>query len=166
MRTRVSAQSLRIAAQWMMTIAEKSESGYRLMGNAAPKPASLYQRLGGFDAIAALVDDFVGRLSSDPKFARFFQGSSDDSRKRRRQLLVEQLCEAAGGPCYYTGRSMKASHDGLGITEADWDLMLKHLTASFDKFQLRPQERKAVLDIFAGTRGDIVESNRAGGGAR
>lgn len=131
---------------------------------AQEKPTTLYQRLGGYDAIAALVDDFVGRLSSDPKFARFFQGSSADSRKRRRQLLVEQLCEAAGGSCYYTGRSMKASHQGLGITGADWDLMLKHLTASFDKLRVRPQERKAVLDIFASTKGDIVESGRAGGG--
>ena len=136
------------------------------LAKAQEKSAALYQRLGGYDVIAALVDDFVGRLASDPQFARFFQGSSADSRKRRRQLLVEQLCEAAGGPCYYTGRSMKASHEGLGIAGADWDLMLKHLTASFDKLRVRPQERKAVLDIFAGTREDIVESGRAGGGTR
>ena len=133
------------------------------MGNTEQKPTALYQRLGGFDAIAALVDDFVGRLSSDPKFARFFQGSSADTRKRRRQLLVEQLCEAAGGPCYYTGRNMKASHEGLGITATDWDYMLGHLTASFDKFQVRPSERKALLDIFEDTRGDIVESSPGSG---
>ncbi|MBI3895359.1 MAG: group 1 truncated hemoglobin [Acidobacteria bacterium] len=132
---------------------------------AQEKGATLYQRLGGYDAIAALVDDFVGRLAADPQFARFFQGSSKDSRKRRRQLLVEQLCEAAGGPCYYTGRSMKAAHEGLGISERNWDLMLKHLTESFDKFHIRPDERKAVLDIVAGTRGDIVESSdKAEGG--
>ena len=129
------------------------------------KPTALYQRLGGYDAIAALVDDFVGRLASDQQFARFFQGSSANSRKRRRQLLVEQLCEAAGGPCYYTGRSMKASHQGLGISGADWDLMLKHLMASFDKLRVRPPERKAVLDIFDSTKEDIVESGRAGGGS-
>lgn len=135
------------------------------LAKAQQKPTTLYQRLGGYDAIAALVDDFVGRLASDPHFARFFQGSSADSRRHRRQLLVEQLCEAAGGPCYYTGRSMKASHQGLGITGADWDLMLKHLTESFDKLHVRPPERKAVLGIVAGTKGDIVESGRAGGGS-
>ncbi|OFW00364.1 MAG: hypothetical protein A3G20_00820 [Acidobacteria bacterium RIFCSPLOWO2_12_FULL_59_11] len=129
------------------------------------KPTALYQRLGGYDAIAVLVDDFAGRLSSDPKFARFFQGSSADSRKRRRQLFVEQVCEAAGGSCYYTGRNMKASHEGLGITGADWGLMLKHLATSFDKLRVRPPERKAVLDIFDSTKEDIVESGRAGGGS-
>ena len=65
---------------------------------------SLYERLGGYNAIAAVVDDFVGRLVSDKQFERFFTGHSTDSKKRIRQHIVDQLCAAAGGPCVYTGR--------------------------------------------------------------
>ncbi len=75
---------------------------------------SLYLRLGGYDAIAAVTDDFLGRLAKDPQFTRFFSGFSTDSVKRIRQLIVDQLCAAAGGPCFYTGRDMKKTHAGLG----------------------------------------------------
>src|SRR5262249_46946130 len=77
---------------------------------------TLYQRLGGYDAIAAVSDDFIARLAGDPQFARFFAGFSTDSKIRLRQHIVDQLCQAAGGPCFYVGRTMKASHVGLGIT--------------------------------------------------
>ena len=77
---------------------------------------SLYKRLGGYDALAAVTDDFVGRLVSDKQLTRFFNGVSTDSRKRIRQLVLDQLCAATGGPCLYIGRSMRASHEGLGIT--------------------------------------------------
>ena len=80
---------------------------------------SPYQRLGGYDAIAAVVDDFVGRLITDKQFERFFVGHSNDSKKRIRQHIVDQFCAGAGGPCVYTGRTMKDSHVGLGINEAD-----------------------------------------------
>src|SRR6201990_145341 len=86
----------------------------------------LYERLGGYTAIAAVVDDFVGRLIADKQFERFFAGHSTDSKKRIRQHIVDQFCAAAGGPCIYTGRPMKESHAGLGITEADWDAAAKH----------------------------------------
>jgi hemoglobin len=74
---------------------------------------SLYQRLGGYDTIAAVCDDFITRFSADPQATRFFAGFGLDSRKRLRQLIVDQLCEATGGPCYYTGRSMKQTHAGM-----------------------------------------------------
>ncbi|HWW75438.1 MAG TPA: group 1 truncated hemoglobin, partial [Pyrinomonadaceae bacterium] len=77
---------------------------------------SLYDRLGGYNAVAAVVDDFVGRLVSDKQFERFFVGHSTDSKKRIRQHIVDQLCAAAGGPCVYLGRTMKDSHMGLGIS--------------------------------------------------
>src|ERR1700694_5392146 len=68
---------------------------------------SLYHRLKGYDAIAAVADDFIGRVAADPRFEKFFAGFSVDSKKRLRQHLVDQLCAAAGGPCIYTGRDMK-----------------------------------------------------------
>src|SRR5438309_9639335 len=88
---------------------------------------TLYKRLGGDDAIAAVTDDFVGRLASDPGLSRFFIGHSTDSLKRIRQLVVDQLCFATGGPCVYIGRDTRTSHAGLGITEKDWDASVKLL---------------------------------------
>src|SRR5262252_4657459 len=76
------------------------------------KNATLYQRLGGYDAIAAVSDDFIGRLVSDKMLSRFVVGLSDDSKKKLRQHLVDFLCNATGGPCAYTGRDMKTVHMG------------------------------------------------------
>ena len=128
--------------------------------NGAPVSAqdkSLYERLGRYDAIAAVVDDFIGRLLNDPKFTRFFSGHSTDSKGRIRQLIVEQLCQATGGPCVYLGRSMKASHAGLGITEADWQLTVNHLNASLDRFKVPEKEKSEVLTALTGLKGDMVE---------
>ncbi|MDT5295505.1 MAG: hemoglobin [Acidobacteriota bacterium] len=118
---------------------------------------SLYERLGGYNAVAAVVDDFVGRLITDKQFERFFVGHSTDSKKRIRQHIVDQFCAAAGGPCIYTGRTMKDSHQGLGITEAEWDAAAKHLVASLDKFKVGEPEKKDLLAFVATVKGDIVE---------
>src|ERR1700745_2648289 len=87
---------------------------------AADQP-SLYKRLGGYDAIAAVTDDFIGRLATDKQLSRFFVGHSESSLKLIRQHVVDFLCNATGGPCVYTGRDMKTSHKGMGITKADWN---------------------------------------------
>jgi len=121
---------------------------------AAP---SLYQRLGGYDAIAAVSDDFIGRLAADKQLNRFLVGLSADSQKRLRQLVVDQLCQATGGPCIYTGRTMKTSHAGLGITESDWQLTVKHLVASLDKFKVPEKEKNEFLAIASSLKADIVE---------
>src|SRR5918911_5616296 len=126
--------------------------------NAQPSPdKSLYERLGGYNAIAAVVDDFIGRLIADPQFERFFVGHSTDSKKRIRQHIVDQFCAAAGGPCIYTGRTMKDSHAGLGISEADWDAAAQHLVATLDKFKVPGPEKKELLDFVTSLKGDIVE---------
>jgi len=121
---------------------------------------SLYNRLGGYDALAAVVDEFIGRLASDKQLGRFFDGHSTESLRRIRQLVVDQLCAAAGGPCYYTGRTMKASHEGLGIADADWQIAANHLVATLDKFKLPERERKEVLAAISGMRKDIVTAGR------
>jgi hemoglobin len=118
---------------------------------------SLYDRLGGYNAIAAVVDDFVGRLVTDKQFERFFAGHSTDSKKRIRQHIVDQFCAAAGGPCLYTGRTMKDSHTGLNISEADWDAAAKHLVASLDKFKVPEPEKKELLAFVTGLKAEIVE---------
>lgn len=123
----------------------------------AQEKKSLYQRLGGYDAIAAVVDDFIGRLATDKRFEKFFTGFSNDSKKRLRQHILDQFCVAAGGPCVYLGRDMKTTHGGLGITEADWDVAAKHLVAALDRYKV-PQPEKDELMAFVGTqKKDIVE---------
>jgi hemoglobin len=118
---------------------------------------SLYQRLGGYDALAAVTDDFVGRLVGDKQLTRFFNGVSTDSRKRIRQLVLDQLCAATGGPCIYIGRSMKASHEGLGITEEDWTTAVQLLTETLDKFKVAKAERDDLFKIFVPLRDEIVD---------
>jgi len=118
---------------------------------------SLYERLGGYNAVAAVVEDWVSRLVADKQFERFFVGHSADSKKRIRQHIVDQFCAAAGGPCVYTGRTMRDSHAGLGITEADWDAAAKHLVATLDKFKVGEQEKKDLLAFVVSLKGDIVD---------
>ena len=126
-------------------------------GGQTQMKKSLYERLGGYDAVAAVVDDFVGRLVTDRQFERFFVGHSTDSKKRIRQHIVDQFCAGAGGPCIYTGRSMKDSHAGVGISEAEWDAAAKHLVASLDKFKVGDEEKKDLLAFVTSLKADIVD---------
>jgi hemoglobin len=133
-----------------------------LLTVAASMPAraqqkSLYERVGGYDALAAVVDDFVGRLVADKQFEKFFAGHSIDSKKRIRQHILDQFCAATGGPCVYTGRDMKTTHAGLGITEADWNAAAKHLTESLDKFKVPEKEKNELLAFVTSLKKDIVE---------
>ncbi len=118
---------------------------------------SLYERLGGYNAIAAVVDDFAARQIADPQLGRFYVGHSTDSKKKIRQLIVDQLCEATGGPCIYTGRDMKTSHVGLGITESDFQVGVKLLTATLDKFKVPQKEKEDVFAAVSSLKKDIVE---------
>ena len=118
---------------------------------------SLYKRLGGYDALAAVTDDFIGRLIADPALRRFFDPFSTDSKARIRQLVVDQLCVATGGPCVYTGRPTKTAHAGAGITEKDWDASVVHLTATLDKFKVPDKEKAEVLALVATLKPDIVD---------
>jgi hemoglobin len=118
---------------------------------------SLYHRLGGYDVIAAVVDDLFARLREDPTFARFMTRSSD-SQRRARQLLVDQICALAGGPCVYIGRDMKTSHAGLGITEDEWEANLRHTAAALEKYGIAGPERGEFLALFTRYKEEIVES--------
>lgn len=124
---------------------------------AETKEESLYKRLGGYDALAAVTDDFLDRLLKDKKFTKFFSGASNDTKKKIRQHVVDFLCLATGGPCIYRGRDMKTSHEGLMITKAEWDASVKHLTATLDKFKVPAKEKGEVLAAIGGIEKDIVE---------
>ena len=114
--------------------------------------------MGGYDVIAAVVDDMFAALRADPAFARFASGRSLDSHNRARQLLVDQMCELSGGPCHYIGRDMKTSHRGLGVTSAEWDANMKYADAALMKNAVGNAERTEFLGLFERYRDDIVET--------
>ncbi len=118
---------------------------------------SLYERLGGYDAITAVANDLLPRLQADPQLGRFWQHRGEDGVRREKQLLIDFLCASAGGPLYYTGRDMKISHKGMKISESDWSTFLNHLNGTLDKFQVPTKERQEVLTFIQSTKPDIVE---------
>ena len=122
---------------------------------------SLYKRLGGYDAIAAVTDDFVVQLVSHPTLGKFFAGHGMDSRMKIRQRVVDKICAATGGPCYYTGRDLKTAHAGLGISEADFDVAGKLLAATLDKFKVPAKEKDELMALVVGFKADVVEAPAA-----
>ena len=118
---------------------------------------SLYKRLGGYDAIAAVTDNFIGRLATDKVLSRFFLASSDDTKGKIRQHIVDFLCYNTGGPCIYMGRTMKDSHKGLKISENDWTITVRLLIESLNKFKVPQKEQNDFLAIASTLKKDIVE---------
>ncbi len=123
----------------------------------AGETPTLYTRLGGYDAIAAVASDLLPRLQGDDLLARFWQNRGDDGVAREKQLLIDYLCASAGGPMYYTGRDMATAHRGMGITEADWEAFMGHLVATLDHFSVPEAEKGEVLAFIDSTKDDIVE---------
>ena len=105
------------------------------------KAPSLYQRIGGSDAIGKIFDEVGGRMAADPELARFFQGQSPEALMAQRQKAIEFLCREMGGPCTYTGRLLKEAHGRLGITESQWKAFVKHLTETLDQQKVGEKEK-------------------------
>lgn len=118
---------------------------------------SLYERLGGYDAVSAVANDLLPRRQGDSRLERFWSHRGDDGVDREKQLLIDFLCSNAGGPVYYTGRDMKSSHKGMRIDEADWDAFLGHLNATLGAFQVPQAEHDDVVGFISSTKDDIVE---------
>ena len=124
---------------------------------------SLYHRLGGYDAVAAFVDDLLPRLMSDSQLSVYWRGKCKDSLSKERQLLVDFLCSAFGGPAHYAGRNMKTSHDGLAISESDWNIFIEHTIATLNDLGVAEREKAEVLGAADSLKADIVESRHASG---
>jgi hemoglobin len=118
---------------------------------------SLYARLGGYDAIVAVTEDLLSRLTKDPQLGRFWKHRGEDGLRREKQLLIDFLCASAGGPLLYVGRDMKISHKGMGIDESDWRIFVGHVDATLETFKVPAAERDAVLAFVDSTKRDIVE---------
>lgn len=119
---------------------------------------TLYQRLGGYDAIAAVVDDFVIQLAADQSIGVMFKGQSEDTMKKIRQHVIDFICAAAGGPCLYSGRDMKTTHKGLGITEAQWNTSVQYLKNTLNKFKVPEKEQNDLFAAVSSIKNDIVET--------
>jgi hemoglobin len=129
-----------------------------LCAQSALAADTLYQRLGGYDAIAGFVDTAFPRVASHPELAHLFRGHAQDSQMRQRQLIVDALCQAAGGPCFYLGRPMKPVHAGLGITGAQWDTFMKVIGSAANERVRVDADRKEFLELFARRfKPDVVE---------
>ncbi len=114
---------------------------------------SLYDRLGGKPAITAVIEDFVGNVAADTRINRRF-ANADVPRLKR--MLVDQVCEATGGPCRYTGASMVDAHRGMNITEAEFNALVDDLVKSFDKFKVPAQEKTELLTALGSMKAQIV----------
>jgi hemoglobin len=128
-------------------------------GNTMSTPEkSLYDRLGGKTAITAVVDDFVGRVAADNRINGKFANANIP---RLKSMLVDQICQASGGPCTYTGRDMKSTHAGMGISSSEFDALVGDLVATLNKFTVPEREKNELLGALGPMKGDIVEKPMA-----
>jgi len=126
-----------------------------MIGGGMEKPPgpSLYERLGKKEAITAVVDDFVARVAADSRINGLFAHANIP---RLKMMLGDQICEASGGPCKYTGRDMKTTHAGMGITSAQFDALVGDLVATLNKFKVGEPEKKELLGVLGPMKADIV----------
>jgi len=125
----------------------------------AQKQPSLYDNLGGKKAIAAVVDEFVSRVAADNRINAFFKQTAADPKRLAsfKAKLVDQICEATGGPCKYKGKSMKAAHMGMGVSGGDFNALVEDLSGALDKFKVKEADKNALLGALAPMKSDIVE---------
>ncbi len=115
---------------------------------------SLYDRLGGQDAINAVTESWVARVGGDPRANGKFVRTDIPRLKKE---VADQLCEVTDGPCAYTGRSMRETHDGMAVTAGEFDVVMQHLDATLDEFNVPKADQDELVALIIPTRGDIVE---------
>ncbi|HZR26264.1 MAG TPA: group 1 truncated hemoglobin [Vicinamibacterales bacterium] len=137
-----------------------SVSSASLLGQGSMmKEKSLYDRLGGKKAITAVVDEFVGRVAADNRINKFFAATASDQKRLKtfKGKLVDQICEASGGPCKYKGKDMKTAHMGMGVSGGDFNALVEDLVGALDKFKVPQHEKDQLLGALAPMKTDIVE---------
>src|SRR6266704_3564616 len=124
-----------------------------------PTQKSLYDRLGGVYAIAAVIDDLINRVMDNPRLnanPKVDEAHHRVSRAGFKYLLTEMVCGATGGPQQYTGRSMRDSHVHLDITEEEWQVFMADLQACLDRFAVPQTEQGGIIALVESPKGDIV----------
>src|SRR5262245_19273535 len=127
------------------------------MSTLEPPQQSLYTRLGGYDVIAAFVDNWLAAVVPDPQLGPYFKGMSVDTKRKARQLIVDFIAERAGGPVIYTGRSMKTLHEGLGISKSDDAVLMRHAERTLDRLGVARDARDGMLAFLARLEDETVE---------
>lgn len=127
---------------------------------AGPKGKKLYERLGGKKAITAVVDEFVANCAADTRINSFFAATAADEKRLKgfKAKLVDQICEASGGPCKYKGKSMKEAHAGMGIKDEHFNALVEDLTKALDKFKVGEKEKNELLSVLGPMKPDMVET--------
>lgn len=119
-----------------------------------PQGKPLFDRLGGKGAITAVVETFVGNVGGDARINGYF--ASTDLAKLKVHL-INQICEASGGPCKYSGRTMKQTHAGMGVTDAAFGALVEDLVAALDHHKVGKTEKDELLGVLGPMKSDIVE---------
>ncbi len=144
-----------LAASLVFGAVQTSLAGQKEKAKPAKmKGKSLYERLGKKEAITAVVDEFVARVAADKRINAFFAHTDIAKLKMN---LVNQICEASGGPCKYTGRSMKEAHKDMGVSTADFNALVEDLVGALDKFKVGEKEKNELLGVLGPMKSDIVE---------
>ena len=140
-----------LAALLVVAAAQPVLADDQMKGDKAQK--SLFDRLGGKPAITAVVAEFVGNVGADNRINKFFAHTDLEHLKME---LVDQICQASGGPCKYTGRSMKEVHKDMGVSAADFGALVEDLVKALDKFKVPEKEKNDLLGILGPMQSDIV----------
>ena len=154
---RISLRAISLAAALVVSTAIPAQAAAAAAAAAAADTKSLYERLGGYDGISAVVDQFADSLFADKRINQFFVGMSDDTRAQFKQKNKNLLCNATGGPCKIISRTAHDTHHGLGITSADFGIVAGHLKDALNKFNVAPKEQEEVFAIILGLRPQIVD---------
>jgi truncated hemoglobin YjbI len=145
------------AARLGLTVA-KLRSRMKALDIRRPEPDSLYVRLGGSRGIATIARDLFGRAIAHPVLGRFWKGRSTYGVLREEKLLVAYVSAAAGGPAHYVGRDMKAAHQHLEISSADWEILETLWSTTAAALSVPETERREVLAFIESLRDEIVKS--------
>ena len=132
-----------------------ADAGEPAAEDAAP-PSTLYDRLGGKDGVAAVVDSFAKNVLTDPRVNKPFK-KSKDGLEHFKQMMEEQICQLAAGPCQYSGKPMKDAHKGMGISDAQFDAVVEDLKLALDEKGVSEQDKSELFAAIAPMKGDIVE---------
>jgi hemoglobin len=123
---------------------------------APAPPPSLYERLGGKDAVASIVDSFLSNVTADKRVSKLFAKTTGPKLDHLKEMLSAQLCNASGGGCDYTGKSMKDAHAGMKITDAQFDAIIQDFTLALEEKQVAKDAEKEMLDKLTAMHDDIV----------
>jgi hemoglobin len=147
---------LGVAAMTAAAQESTPESARESMSSSGQTDKTLYERLGGIDAIKAVVNEFAGRVVADDRVNKKFAKSDVP---RLTLHLVEFVCVATQGPCEYTGKDMKSAHQNMKVTEGEFNALVEDLVGALDKFNVPEKEKNDLLSLLGPLKTQIVEVN-------